>query len=61
MVIDYIQPIMQGISTAIVLVRVEMGLAYDVDDKASKTPIRFTFDSQPEYGKKDDATMTTLA
>jgi hypothetical protein len=35
MVFDYIYPIMQGISTAIVLVRVEMGLTYEVDNKTS--------------------------
>jgi hypothetical protein len=33
MVFDYIYPIKQGISSAIVLVRVEMGLIYDVDSK----------------------------
>jgi hypothetical protein len=37
MVFDYIYPIMQGISTAIVLVRVEMGLSYDVDNKTLNT------------------------
>ena len=35
MVFDYIYPIMQGISTAIVLVRVQMGLTYEVDNKTS--------------------------
>ena len=39
-VFDYIYLIMQGISTAIVLVRVEMGLTYDVDNESSKTEIR---------------------
>ena len=40
---DYICLIMQGISTAIVLVRVEMGLTYEVDNKTSL--IRFATSS----------------
>ena len=41
MVIDCIYPIIQGISTAIVFVRVEMGLSYDDDNGSLKTDIRF--------------------
>ena len=41
MVFDYIYPIMQGISTAIVLVRVEMGLSYDVEIETIRTAMRF--------------------
>ena len=32
---------MQGISMAIVLVRVEKGLSYDVDNKTLKSTLRF--------------------
>ena len=44
MVFYYIYPIMQGISTVIVLVRVEMGFTYGVDsddNEISKTAIDF--------------------
>ena len=37
----YIYPIMQGISTAIVIVRVEMGLSYESDNETSTTLINF--------------------
>ena len=37
----YIYLIMQGISTAIVIVRVEMGLSYDLDNRTSTTLINF--------------------
>jgi hypothetical protein len=47
MVFDYIHPITQGISTAIVLVRVEMGLTY-VDNKTSNTVIRFAASSNDD-------------
>ena len=49
LVFDYIYPIIQGLSTAIVLVRVEMGLAYDAD-KTIKTSLRFA----TSEGNKDD-------
>jgi hypothetical protein len=39
---------MQGISTAIVLVRVEMDLTYDVDNKTSNTVIRFAATSNDD-------------
>ena len=48
-----IYPIMQGISTAIVLVRVEMGLSYDVDNKTSKTTLRFAASER----SKDDLNL----
>ena len=54
MVFDYIYPIIQGISTAIVLVRVEMGLTYDVD---SNTAIHFAASETT----KDDSHDTTLS
>jgi hypothetical protein len=38
----YIYPIMQGISMAIVIVRVEMGLTYDSDNETSTSLIHFT-------------------
>ena len=53
MVFIIIYPIMQGISTAIVLVRVEMGLSYDVDNKTSKTTLRFAASER----SKDDLNL----
>ena len=59
MVSHFVYPIIQGISTAIVLVRVEMGLIYDIADntKRSKTPIRFISQS---YKMDESTTMSTL-
>ena len=48
-----IYPFMQGISTAIILVRVEMGLSYDVDNKTSKTTLRFAASER----SKDDLNL----
>jgi hypothetical protein len=38
---------MQGISTAIVIVRVEMGLSFEVDDKTPTTSIHFASATTP--------------
>ena len=48
MVFDYIYLILQGISTAIVLVRVEMGLSCDVDSETLNTVIRFAASSNDD-------------
>ena len=51
---DYIYLIVQGISTAIVLVRVEMGLTYDVNNESSKT------DTFAESQCCNDVRVTTM-
>ena len=53
----YIYPIMQGISMAIVLLRVEMGLAYEVDNIASN--IRFTASTASNHDSDTTVTVTS--